>query len=300
MARQLAGDVEIQAIGELLAAMREAVEQSAAAFAKAADKFRMTNEAMLDAEESRIAEMLKHEREAEARLARFAARLSHILDRSLAAYENRDTPNRYEWYLAILSPSAAHRARETRWRRLSLDHGIETCLADLDMLLGLAGEHRQFLIERRKASEAELNRFIDQRGEALEELLQAEGGDARSGPQAAAVFFRFAGLFQNFIDALNESVGAVNALINKLVIETERALVLRDALRPAANQTMPSSKEAANAWPHIAPLVALSEKGMLSIGEIERRRNLIDQTFHSRFDAHHDKLNSTRAQRPIT
>lgn len=299
MAGQLAGDREIQAIGELLAAMREAVAQSAEAFAKAAEKFAMADEAMLDAEESRIAEILKHEREAEARLARLAARLSHILDRSLAAYENRDTPNRYEWYLAFLSPTAAHRARETRWRRLSLDHGIETCLAELDMLLGLAEEHRQFLIERRKASEADLNRFIDRRGEALEELLQADE-DAGSRPQAIAVFARFTGLFQNLLDAVNESIGAANALINKLAIETERALVLRDALRPAANETAPSSKEAAGARPHIAPLVALSEKGMLSIGEIERRRNLIDQTFHSRFDAHLDKLTSTRAPRPIT
>lgn len=299
MAGQSAGDSEIEAIGDLLAGVREAVGQSASAFAKAADKFRVADEAMLAAEEGRIAEILKHEREAEARLARLTARLSHILDRSLAAYENRDTPNRYERYLAILSPTAAHRARERRWRQLSLDHGIETCLAELDMLFGLVEEHRQFLIERRKASEADLTRFIDRRGEALEALLQADE-DAGSRRQAAAVFVRFAGLFQSFLDAVNEGIGAANVLINKLTIETERALVLRDALRPAANQTLPSSTGAAGSWPHIVPLVALSEKGMLSIGEIERRRNLIDQAFHSRFDACLDKLTSTRASRPIT
>jgi len=115
---------------------------------------------------------------------------------------------------------------------------------------------------------------------------------------------RYTSMFQTFVDSLNNQIAAQNTLINKLSIDTEQRIVLykalEDSLKTAAQQdvahkinTLGSKVDVAAeetmagigaaAQSHIADLLELHEKNMVSTQEIQRRKKLADDAFARRF-----------------
>ena len=115
---------------------------------------------------------------------------------------------------------------------------------------------------------------------------------------------RYTSMFQTFVDSLNNQIAAQNTLINKLSIDTEQRVVLykslEDSLKTAAQQdvahkinTLGSKVDVAAeetmagigaaAQSHIADLLELHEKNMVSTQEIQRRKKLADEAFSRRF-----------------
>lgn len=115
---------------------------------------------------------------------------------------------------------------------------------------------------------------------------------------------RYTSMFQTFVDSLNNQMAAQSTLINKLNIDTEQRVVLykslEDSLKTAsqqevahkintlgskvdtaAEQTMAGIGAAAQS--HIADLLELHEKNMVSSQEIQRRKKLADDAFARRF-----------------
>ena len=121
---------------------------------------------------------------------------------------------------------------------------------------------------------------------------------------ASQTLERYSSMFQTFVDSLNNQIAAQNTLINKLSIDTEQRIVLykslEDSLKTAAQQevahqinTLGSKVDTAAeetmagigaaAQSHIADLLELHEKNMLSTQEIQRRKKLADEAFARRF-----------------
>ena len=121
---------------------------------------------------------------------------------------------------------------------------------------------------------------------------------------ASQTLERYTSMFQTFVDSLNNQIAAQNTLINKLSIDTEQRVVLykslEDSLKTAAQQevahqinTLGSKVDTAAeetmagigaaAQSHIADLLELHEKNMLSTEEIHRRKKLADDAFARRF-----------------
>ena len=121
---------------------------------------------------------------------------------------------------------------------------------------------------------------------------------------ASQTLERYTSMFQTFVDSLNNQIAAQNTLINKLTIDTEQRIVLykslEDSLKTAsqqevahqintlgskvdvaAEQTMAGIGAAAQS--HIADLLEMHEKNMLSSTEIQRRKKLADEAFLRRF-----------------
>ena len=115
---------------------------------------------------------------------------------------------------------------------------------------------------------------------------------------------RYTSMFQTFVDSLNNQIAAQNTLINKLSIDTEQRVVLykslEDSLKTAAQQDVAhkintlgtkvdtAAEETmagigAAAQKHIADLLEMHEKNMVSTKEIQRRKQLADEAFARRF-----------------
>ncbi len=132
---------------------------------------------------------------------------------------------------------------------------------------------------------------------------------------ASQTLERYTSMFQTFVDSLNNQIAAQNTLINKLSIDTEQRIVLykslEDSLKTAAQQevahqinTLGSRVDTAAeetmagigaaAQSHIADLLELHEKNMVSTQEIQRRKKLADDAFARRFSEvleKHDSAN---------
>ena len=125
---------------------------------------------------------------------------------------------------------------------------------------------------------------------------------------------RYTSMFQTFVDSLNNQIAAQNTLINKLTIDTEQRIVLykalEDSLKTAAQQdvahkinTLGSQVDTAAeetmagigsaAQRHIADLLEMHEKNMLSTQDIQRRKKLADDAFARRFSEVMEKHNAS-------
>jgi len=125
---------------------------------------------------------------------------------------------------------------------------------------------------------------------------------------------RYTSMFQTFVDSLNNQIAAQNTLINKLTIDTEQRIVLykslEDSLKTAAQQdvahkinTLGSQVDTAAeetmagigsaAQRHIADLLEMHEKNMLSTKDIQRRKKLADDAFARRFSEVMEKHNAS-------
>jgi len=151
--------------------------------------------------------------------------------------------------------------------------------------------------------QADRTKLEGQRSELATEYNQAQAREQEL-LAASQTLERYTSMFQTFVDSLNNQIAAQKTLINKLSIDTEQRIVLykslEDSLKTAAQQdvahqintlgskvdtaaeeTMAGIGAAAQA--HIADLLELHEKNMLSTQEIQRRKKLADEAFARRF-----------------
>lgn len=94
---------------------------------------------------------------------------------------------------------------------------------------------------------------------------------------------RFIGMFQVFVDGLNDQIGVCNAIMRKLMIDTEERLILyRSQVGKEAQDLSSGSRPG---YVHIADLMKLLDHNMLVPQELERRKSLANGAFKKRFPA---------------
>lgn len=228
---------------------------------------------------------------------RIAAKLSALstrIDAAMAPLE--DEPQRTLKERVWIALVSLFSLRWTRPAKVPADE-LSTVLADLDVLQSLLITYRERLVAVRHSVEADLIDLSGHRAMLADRL--AEHGAAQGEPitgTAVEVETRLQSI-QDLTIELNRQVNDANLLLNKLAIEAERAILLKDVLSPDNPELLVRQE-----WPvlpHLAPLMGLREKDMLSSVEIDRRKQKIDARFSERFAMNRSPAERAGHGRPL-
>ncbi|WJR65947.1 hypothetical protein QTA58_17170 [Neorhizobium sp. CSC1952] len=282
MAGEQLFDSEIERAGDMLRAMRDAFEPSAALLAEAAADRVLPDEARLAAAEERLGAMAPDVRTAEAATARLVAGLAAEIAIRRSEFDTRERPTRLERLTGHVSKAAMRRRIEARWRRLGLPGHLAELLRRADLLVGLVKAERDILLAQRTKSEGDLLAFLDGRPYVIGKL-RSEIGGAMTRVEASRHTERGVSVFQGFIDALNGRVGTCNVFLHKLMADTEDLLILHQAISEPARQG--DEGLSPELFPNLAPEIGRFTEGMLTVRGLDRRRDHADRAFAERFPA---------------
>ncbi len=168
-------DSEIERIGGVLAAMREALGPVSALLAETASDLTLPDEERLAAEAGRLTAELPERQATEAAVARLIANLAAEIGVCAEEFDRRDVPTRLETLIGYVSGTAKHRRQQARWRSPAPLNQLAELLRRADLMAGLVRQERDFLIGQRKESEGDLVTFIDHRPEITESCAARAG-----------------------------------------------------------------------------------------------------------------------------
>lgn len=151
-----------------------------------------------------------------------------------------------------------------------------------DGLYGMLLARRKKTIAMRHAIESDLVDMIGHRAQMAQNVVSAAEEEDRETNGVSLQVEDSLQAVQDLTMNLNGQVRDMNALINKLTLEAERAIVLASLL--AGEGAAPASDVDKSLLPHLRPLIELFENDMLSNIEIERRRGRVDALFQTAFD----------------
>lgn len=275
-------DSEIERIGGVLAAMRDALGPACILLAETARGLILPDEEDLAAEAERLAAEMPERQAIEAAMARLVADLATEIDVSAREFDNRDLPTRLETLIGYMSRAAKYRRQQARWRSPAPLNRLAELLRRADRLAGLVKSERNFLIGQRRDSEGDLVTLIDHRPEIIDKL-RGDDGTAMTGLDIIGRTEPAIKVFQDFVAGLNARVGTCNILLHKLITDTENLLILYRMVADASRQGDAGLKP--ELFPHLVPEIERFSNGMLTLHGLDRRRYRADQAFAERFPA---------------
>lgn len=232
--------------------------------------------------ESRFEEISQGWAAARVLIADLVAAVGRRIDKAMAPLEDKPQPTRWERVREYCKSASA-----TTWmhRRAPQITSVDQALLLSDRLHALLIPHREHILARRHALESDLVELSGHRG-MLAEAAAAAAEQAEQEPAGMAQ--RVENCLQTVQDLtahLNLQLLEMNAALNKLTIDSERAIVLASVL--VENGSEPRLCDVLNKsqLPHLAPLLDLQEADMLSSKELERRRMRTDARFDEIFAA---------------
>lgn len=203
-------------------------------------------------------------------------------DEAVAPLEDKPQPTRSERLRAAFAQVLSMRwSQRAGPKARSLDEALTLA----DRLYGLLLARRERIVGVRHAVESDLVELTGHRAQLAENLIAAAEREER---ETSAVSLQVEDSLQAVQDLaadFNRQVRELNALVNKLTLEAERAIVLSCVL--ADEGAMPGSLPGLDKvrLAHLRPLIELQENDMLSSIEIERRRGGIDARFRAAFES---------------
>ncbi|CDZ39360.1 Hypothetical protein NGAL_HAMBI1146_33510 [Neorhizobium galegae bv. officinalis] len=275
-------DGEIERIGGLLAAMRDALGSVSSLLAETSRDLVLPDEERLAAEAVRLTAEVPDRQAVEAAIARLAARLAAEIGICAQEFDDREVPTRFETLIGYVSGAAKYRRQHARWRSPAPLNRLAELLRRADLLAGLVRQERDFLVGQRKESEGDLVTLIDHRPEIIEKL-RGEDDAAMTGLDVIGRTEPAIKVFQDFVAGLNARVGTCNILLHKLITDTENLLILYRMVADASGHGDAGLKP--ELFPHLAPEVERFSSGLLTLHGLDRRRHRADQAFAERFPA---------------
>jgi hypothetical protein len=275
-------DSEIERIGGVLTAMRDALGPVSVLLAETARDLTLPDEERLAAEAERLTAEMPERQAIEAAMARLVAGLAAGIGICAQEFDDRELPTRFETVIGYVSRAAKHRRQQARWRSPAPLSRLAELLRRADLLVGLVRQERDFLIGQRKESEGDLVTFIDHRPEITEKLRGEDGADM-TGMEVVGRMEPAIKVFQDFVAGLNTRAGTCNILLHKLMTDTENLLILYRVVADAGGQGDAGLKP--ELFPHLVPEVGRFASGMLTLHGLDRRRDHADQAFAERFSA---------------
>ena len=214
-------------------------------------------------------------------LASIVGRIADLIDDAQAPLEDIPQPSaRERLQHAVRAALSLRLRRQNRTPAVML----RRALADTDALWGMLSRHRERLTTARRSVEADLVDLTGHRPALADNLLAEAKSQGREITGAAAQVENYLQTLQALLVEINRQVADANLLLNKLTIEAERGILLDGILTPAGEAELPQFRHR-ESLPHLAPLIDLYEKDMLSSREIGRRKSRIDSRFAESFGA---------------
>ena len=272
---------EISALDGVLAELDERTGRAARTAAEAA-RTRLVPPAREDASEEAVEGSIAEAwASASASLASIVGRIANLIDDAQAPLEDIPQPTATERLRdAVRAVLMLHLRQRSRTPAVMLGRA----LADADVLWGMLSRHRDRLMKARHSIEADLVDLIGHRPALADNLLADAKRQGREIMGAAAQVETYLQTLQTLLVEINRQVADANLLLNKLTIEAERGILLDGILAPAGEAGPPRFPRR-ESLPHLAPLIDLYEKDMLSSREISRRKSRIDSRFAESFGA---------------
>ena len=215
-------------------------------------------------------------------LADLVAAVGKQVDRGMAPLEDKPQPTRKERMGALVRRLLSlPRIRRRQPQVTSLDEALLLS----DRLHALMVPRREHVAALRQQVESDLVELTGHRAVLADAVLaaatqaeqQARGGLLRVEDSLQSV--------QDFTSHLNRQLLELNVALNKLTIDTERAILLTSVLGEAGSEPVFSSTIDKARFPHLSGLIDLNEADMLSSIELERRKPRMDLRFNEIFVA---------------
>jgi hypothetical protein len=267
--------------GRRVAEMWASIGVSRALLSQTVTARRLPEDEVLSKEAERQTTDDRRWRKLEAAFAAEVARFAEAAQRHKLAFDRRDQPNGLERLIGHISRGRQRRLTEGRWRRLDSFDELGRMMRKADALYGLLTVIRQRLQDERRGCEGDLARLAQYRPD----LLPPEDEDATAFAEAVDQVEASLGLFGALPTAFNGRIASCNALLHKLMVETEEVLILYRVLADGSGQ-------GATAEAELSRLVHLSEAdqrfrdGRLIGRELDRLREDADAGFFRLFPRH--------------
>ncbi|MEB2843009.1 hypothetical protein GAO09_27295 [Rhizobiales bacterium RZME27] len=277
MAKRYSADNELSATLALLADVENAVAACMPKLASrledddangVADPAAITDDRQADADFANVVSEIDAAFGANSPVVRFVQRLDDDIRHIIAQASDTEILSTFETLLRRLR---LHRIPTDIQRRDDvLASRLVASLEPAARLLMALGAHRQIMKDRLALIENDLSEGLEQAKSAQEEATSSVARQLSDR--------------QELVEAIIRHEADGNSLYHKLSIEAERGLVVLQALagRNGASLAERFSVEARAA---LSPLLTLSEKNMLSMHEVERRKLAVDDRFVHRFNA---------------
>ncbi len=264
-----------------IAGMWPNISASRALLSQTVNARELPQEDALSAETERQTVETRRWRLVEAALAAEVARFAEAARRHKLAFDRRDQPNRRERLTGFLSAGAMRRMTDRRWRRLDSFDQLGRMLRHADALYGLVAVTRERLQEERHACEGDLARLAQYRPE----LLPPADEDAAAFVDAVEEVEASLALFGALPKAFNARIAGCNALLHKLVVETEEVLILYRVLADLSRQGVVAEAELSRLV-HLGEADARFRSGRLIGRDLDRLREAADAAFFRMFPRH--------------
>jgi hypothetical protein len=194
------------------------------------------------------------------------------VDAAMAPLEDKPPPTRIERLRLAVKGLISTPWGDSRPRQVgSLNQALLLSNTLHEMLL----PRRERILAMRHAVESDLVELTGHRPLLVPAIIEAV---EEPGP-AAVQLEQCLQAVQDLVSHLNRQVLEMNVALNKLMIDTERAIVLATVLAESGPATPGVSNPSAELLPQLASLIALNEAGMLSSKDLERRRKRVDSRF---------------------
>jgi hypothetical protein len=271
---------ELAALTEELEALDRQIEAAAQDVADAA-RAKAFPEAWLNTTgENLVASISKAWATARQPLADLVSAVGKRVDRAMAPLEDKPKPTRSERLgLAWRNLVAMRRAGNTRSGAMSLDQALLLS----NNLHTVLVPRRKRVLELRNKVESDLLDMTGHRAALADAIGQSSDPERREESTASARVEHCLTAIQNLTTHLNRQVIEMNALLNKLSIDTQRAVVLASVVAEDRPESARSEGLTKAELPQLAQLISLNETGMLSSVGLQQRRGRIDARFDDLF-----------------
>lgn len=217
-------------------------------------------------------------------VAGLVAAVGRQVDRAMAPLEDRPQPTRSERIRALVRTLLSlPKARRREPQVTSLDQAL--LLAD--RLHALLVPRRARVTALRQKVESDLVELTGHRAVLVEGVLAAAKQREQQATGVLVLVEHGLQVVQDFTSHLNRQMLEMNAALNKLTIDSERAIILTSVLGEAGPRfgSVPGLASALDRskLPNLSALIDLNEADMLSSIELERRRLRTDARFNEIF-----------------
>jgi hypothetical protein len=216
-------------------------------------------------------------------LALEVATVAGRVDAVMSSLEEKPRPTINERVRAGLHDLVAMRWRKSGRKPVDV---LSAALVDANSLHGMLLTHRERLVATRQRIESDLVELGGHRPMLAENLAETATREGRELAGGAVLVEQYLQSVHELLNDLNGQLAPVNVLANKLTIEVERAILLMEVVSPRPDDpTIMVSRLDSGDLSHLAELLALHDREMLSSVEVDRRKAKIDARFFQIF--HH-------------
>ncbi|MFN7024590.1 MAG: hypothetical protein ACK4QP_08735 [Pseudorhizobium sp.] len=215
-------------------------------------------------------------------LADLVAAVGKQVDRAMAPLEDKPQPTRSERIRALVRTLLSlPRIRPREPQVTSLDQAL--LLAD--RLHALLVPRRERMAALRHKVESDLVELTGHRAMLAEAVIAAANQREQQATGVLVLVEHGLQAVQDLTSHLNRQLLEMNVAMNKLTIDSERAIVLKSVLGEAGSEPPSSGALDRARLPHLSALIDLNEADMLGSVELERRRLRTDGRFNEIFVA---------------